>query len=128
MQLPPDRRATVFRTDAELPATHGWSCGCSLHRRRLFTGALVAGAAGAVLPARGREGVEVDGQSPLARLVPAEQIEQAAEQQYRQMLQQAARQRALAPESHPQVQRLRDIAKRLIPFSFEWNARARDWQ
>lgn len=39
----------------------------------------------------------------------------AAGTQYHQMLQEARQQNALAPEGHPQLRRLRAIAKRLIP-------------
>jgi predicted Zn-dependent protease len=74
-----------------------------------------------------REGVEVGPPSMASKLVPAEQIERAASGQYQQMLQQARAQRALAPENHPQMQRLRTIASRLIPHTEEWNKRARDW-
>ena len=42
---------------------------------------------------------------------------------------QDARQKgALLPDNHPQVVRLRAIAKRLIPYSMEWNKRATQWQ
>lgn len=61
-------------------------------------------------------------------LVPAEQLEGAAQQQYGQMLEQARSQRALAPDNHPQLQRLRAIARRLIPFAAPWNSRSRSWQ
>jgi predicted Zn-dependent protease len=120
-----------FRTDAELtglPTLHLTGCRCPLHARRLFTGALLAGGAAAALPALAREGDPAKDQSAFARLVPAEQVEAAAQQQYKQLLQQAAGQRALAPESHPQLQRLREISKRIIPFTDEWNPRARSWQ
>ena len=96
--------------------------------RRLFTGALLAGGAGAFVPALAREGVEVGKKSIFAGAVSAEQIEQAASQQYVQMQRQAAQQRALAPAEHPQVLRLRAIAQRLIPYTYEWNERARQWK
>jgi predicted Zn-dependent protease len=120
-----------FRTDAELtglPTLHRSGCGCPLHARRLFTGALLAGGAAVALPALAREGDAAKDQSAFARLVPAEQVEAAAQQQYKQILQQAGGQRALAPENHPQLQRLREISKRIIPFTDEWNPRARAWQ
>ncbi|MBH1988393.1 MAG: M48 family metallopeptidase [Burkholderiales bacterium] len=79
-------------------------------------------------PALAREGVEVGNPSVLARLVPAEQLEQAATQQYGQMVQQARQQNALLPDQHPQVVRLRTIAKRIIPHSLAWNKRAPQWQ
>ena len=102
-------------------------CGCP-PRRRLFTSALVAAGAGLVLPAWARDGVEVGKPSVLSNLVSAEQIEQAADQQYRQMLSQATSQKALAPATHPQLIRLRTISQRLIPYSYEWNGRAREWR
>ena len=63
-----------------------------------------------------------------AKLVPAEQIEGAAGQQYKQMLQQASSQRALGPADNAQVQRLRYIAARIIPFTASCNDRARQWR
>ncbi len=103
-------------------------CNCALHSRRLFSAALLAGVAAASVPALAREGVDVGKTSPLSKLVSAEQIEQAAAQEYAQLLQQAARQRALAPASDPQLIRLRAIAQRIIPFTAEWNPRARQWR
>ena len=78
--------------------------------------------------AQPREGVDVGKKSWIAGLVSAEQLEQAAQQQYFQMRQQAAQQRALAPDDNPQLVRLRAIAKRLVPYSYEWNDRARQWK
>lgn len=103
-------------------------CACALHSRRLFTGLLLAGGASAALPALAREGVEVGGNSKFTSLVPAEQVEGAATQQYQQMMAQAAEQRALAPADNPQVIRLRAIAKRIIPQALPWNPRARNWR
>jgi len=118
----------TFRTDADLSGLqlHRFGCRCALHSRRLFTGALVAGGAMASWPVLARE--EPPKESTFAKLVPAEQVEQAARQQYQQMLRQAAQQKALAPDNHPQVVRLREIAKRIVPFALQWNPRARDWQ
>lgn len=120
----------LFRTDVDsipLPALarHPAGCRCTLHGRRLFTGGLIAAAAAPVLA---REGVEVGKQSSFSKLVSAEQVEQAAAAQYGQMQRQASQQRALAPDSHPQVQRLRYIAKRMIPHTYEWNPRAQQWK
>ena len=91
--------------------------------------ALLACAGCAVAPpAQAREGVDVGKKSWAAGLVPADQIEQAAAQQYLQMEQKAAQQRALAPADNPQLVRLRAIADRIIPYSYEWNDRARQWK
>ena len=75
-----------------------------------------------------KEGIDVGKTSRLAKLVPAEQVERSAAQQYQQMKQQAAQQRALAPDNHPQVVRLRAIAQRLLPFTPKWSDRAKLWQ
>ncbi len=86
----------------------------------------LAAAAGAAAPALAQ--VDVGSASSLRKLVPAETLEQSAAQQYRQMLEQARAKRALAPDSHPQLQRLRAIARRLIPYAMPWNDRARPWR
>ena len=75
-----------------------------------------------------REGVEVGGNSVFSRLVPADTVEQSAAQQYAEMLQQAAAQKALGGKNHPQVRRLRAIAQRIIPHAMGWNPRAKAWR
>lgn len=75
-----------------------------------------------------REGVEVGKESAFAKLVPAAEVEQSAKQQYSQMMKEASSKGALGPDDHPQVQRLRRIANELIPYSYEWNPRAREWK
>jgi len=85
---------------------------------------LLASAIGA--PAR--EGIEVPPPSVASSLVSADQVEHAAAQQYAQLLSQAAAKHALAPPGHPQLVRLRAIADRIVPHTYEWNPRARDWQ
>ena len=71
--------------------------------------------------------VQVGSASRLRDLVPADEIETAATQEYGKLLEQARRQGALAPESSPQLQSLRAIATRLIAQSAQWNARASQW-
>lgn len=78
-------------------------------------------------PALAREGVDVGGQSGFSRLVPAEQVEQAAVQQYGQLKAEARQKNVLGADNDPQVIRLRAIAKRMIPYSLEWNQRAANW-
>lgn len=110
--------------------SHRWSS------RRGFLLASAAGGAGVaatsaglgLLPGNAHAQVDVGRASALRTLVPAEQLESAAGTQYQQMLQQARQQNALAPEGHPQLRRLRAIAKRLIPHTTPWNSRARSWQ
>ena len=114
----------------DLPSsrTHLAGCACALHARRLFTGGVLAGGALLAWPAWAREGVEVGPKSSFTQLISAEQIEQAARQQYLQLQNQAAQQGKLAPAGHPQAVRLRAIAQRLIPYTYEWNERARQWR
>ena len=124
---------------------------CALRSRRRFT-ALLAGGGAALLagPALAQQpqarpqnqpqpqgqtqgqdigGVQGDvgGTSRFAKLVPAEQIEGAAAQEYGQMMQAAAARQGLAPPAHPQLQRLRFVAQRMVPFTPPWNGRAPRW-
>jgi Zn-dependent protease with chaperone function len=95
------------------------------HRWNSRRGFLLA-AASAALPAAAQ--VDVGKPSALRKLVPAEALEQAAAQQFAQMKQEAKAERALLPASHPQVQRLRRMAQRMVPFALPWNGRAKQWQ
>jgi predicted Zn-dependent protease len=117
-------------------------CPCAFHQRRLFT-RLVAGAGvGAGLAATpwawaqdpSLGGLHGDVKRPsattraLMRMVPPEQLEAAAGQQYRQLIGEAAAKGAVAPPDHPQVVRLRAIAERIIPHTRPWNPRAAGWK
>jgi predicted Zn-dependent protease len=95
---------------------------------RLATLVLALTLCGLAPHALAREGVEVGGNSSFAKLVPAEQVESSAALQYSQMLSQAQGKQALAPKDNPEVLRLRSIARRIIPFTADWNPRARSWQ
>ena len=90
--------------------------------RRAF---LLAAGAAAAQPALAQ--VDVGESSGLRKLVPAETLERSATQQYSEVLAEARAQDALAPERHPQLLRLRAIARRLIPHTTQWNPRARSW-
>ena len=130
---------TDFRTDAVLALPHGLACSCALHSRRRFGASLLAGSAAAALPVLAQQqqptaandfGVrsDVGKESRFAKLVPADQVERAAAQQYAQLMRNAADKQALAPDNHPQVQRLRAIAQRIIPLAESWNPRAKQWR
>ncbi len=102
-------------------------CGCSRVGRRLFTGALLgAGLAGALRASAAT--IPECKRSVLTRAVPAGQIEQQAGRQYRQLLQGASSERKLAPADHPQLQRLKYIGARIVPFTRDCNPRAAQWQ
>jgi len=99
--------------------------------RRLFNRALIAGAAASALPALAQQnGVrdDVGKNSSFTKLVPADELEAAAAQQYAQLLAKAKQKNALAPDSHPQVVRLRAISQRMIPHTRSWNSRAKNWR
>ena len=118
----------LFVDDAivEQPAGRGMRCRCPRHGRRRFTAALIAavGLPGTALA----QTIPECKRSTFTKMVSAQQVEQAATQQYRQMLQQASNQKALGPKDHPQVIRLRAIAQRIIPYTSECNPDAKSWQ
>ena len=87
---------------------------------------------GAIAPGHAQQtandGIKVEKMSPLRKLVPDEQLEAQAAQQYTGLKTQARQKGVLVAESDPQVQRLRDIAKKIIPHTERWNERAEKWQ
>ncbi len=95
--------------------------------RRRFVAAMAGAATVVALPPASAQ-VDVGSASTLRNLVPAESLESAARQQYAQVLAEARSKRALAPDGHPQLQRLRAIAARLIPFAGQWNDHAKQWR
>ncbi len=74
------------------------------------------------------EGVNVGKPSSVRNLVPAGALENQAAREYEQLKRQASVRRALGPDDHPQVKRLRAIAARMIPFVERFNPRARQWR
>lgn len=92
--------------------------------RRAF---LLAAASSAVaVPALAQ--VDVGPSSRVRQLVPAEELESAANQQYAQMMAEARSKGALAPASNPQFQRLQRIATKLVPQTAQWNDRSKGWK
>ena len=103
------------------------SCPCC-QRRPLIKGmALLLTLPGAAL-AQVAAGVDVGANSFFSQLVPADTIEQSATLQYAQLIQQAATQKVLGGPDHPQVKRLRGVARQIIPHTLRWNPRAKDWR
>nr|WP_261794374.1 M48 family metallopeptidase [Comamonas testosteroni] len=72
--------------------------------------------------------VDVGNASVLRQLVPAEVLENSSAEQYQELLQQARSKGALAADSNAQLQRIRGIAQRLIPYANQWNSRASQWR
>ena len=92
--------------------------------RRAFL--LAAGTAAVAAPALAQ--VDVGPSSNLRKLVPAEELEGAASQQYAELLAEAGAKGALAPAGNPQLQRLQRIAAKLVPQTAQWNDRSRQWR
>ena len=88
----------------------------------VVAGVLVTGVATA------REGVKIGNASYLRNLVSAEKIENTAALQYNDLTRQAFQKQALLGDDHPQVVRLRRIAHDLLPFTYDFNPRAKDWK
>ena len=95
-----------------------------------LSAAVVAAAIVSAVPASARDdkpGVSVGNASFVRKIVSADSVEQMGTQQYGQLLQKANQQGALVMENHPQVQRLRKIARDLLPHATTWNERAKAW-
>jgi len=82
----------------------------------------------AAQPSAAADGVQVGKPSAVARLVPAEQLERMAGEQYAQMMREAAAKNALLPAEHPQVQRARRISREVIAHAQRFNPRAAQWR
>ena len=100
--------------------------GSPWNARRAFLLTATAATAAAATPALAQ--VDVGDSSSMRKLVPAETLENAATQQYDQLLAQAKAKGALAGANNPQLMRLRAIATKLVPFTYSWNDRARSWK
>src|SRR6185503_12337964 len=59
---------------------------------------------------------------------PEQAINEQSAQQYLALMSKAKQEGALVPESDPQVQRLRAIARRIIPNTIRWNQDAQQWK
>lgn len=95
-------------------------------RRAFLLAAAGAAATAATTPLLAQ--VDVGPSSQLRNLVPADEIEAAATQEYAKLLAEARAKGALAPQGNPQLQRLRAIAAKLVPQTAQWNDRAKQWR
>ena len=110
---------SCFRCDSKNAAWPG---------RRAFLRAAAGSAVTAALTTPALAQVSVGNSSQLRNLVPAEELETAATQEYSKLLAEARSQGALAQAGNPQLQRLRTIAAKLVPQAAQWNDRARQWK
>lgn len=75
-----------------------------------------------------QDGIAVKPLSKWRYLEPQAAVDQQASQQYAGLMAQAQQKGALIPATHPQVVRLRAIAKRIIPSATRWNPEAASWK
>ena len=74
-----------------------------------------------------QDGIVVRPMSRLRALTSERQVEDQSKQQYLSMMQQANQKGMLVPGDHEQSVRVRNIAKRIIPYTARWNASASKW-
>jgi len=79
-------------------------------------------------PAPQQDGIPVTKLSRLRVFADESTVNEQSRLQYAQLLGQAKEKNALVPENHPQVQRLRAIAQRIIPYTARWNPAAANWK
>ena len=91
-------------------------------------GAVPASAQDARQQTEVQDGIRVKPLSRTRVLIPEEQLNEAAAQQYTAMMGEAQQKGVLVPDSHPEVKRLRAIAQRIIPHAPRWNQSAAQWQ
>lgn len=98
--------------------------------RQVALALLVAAGTGEAIAqqAEVQDGIPVRPLSRMRVFAPAEVVEQQAARQYTALMQEAASKQALYPATHPQVQRLRGIAQRIIPHATRWNPAAANWK
>ncbi len=73
------------------------------------------------------DGIPVTRLSRLRVLSDEQAVNQQSKLQYDALLKEADQKNALVPDNDPQLQRLRGIAKRIIPHVGRWNAEAAEW-
>ncbi|MBK4736466.1 M48 family metallopeptidase [Noviherbaspirillum pedocola] len=96
-------------------------------RRRLLA-ALLCASLGLPTFSAFAQGVDVERMSRLRSLVPAEQLEAQATQQYDGLKREAAAKGVLVADDDPRAVRVREVARRLIPQAARWNPAAARWQ
>jgi len=74
-----------------------------------------------------QDGIAVKPLPSYRKLASEEQLEREAALQYNDLMNRASAKKALAPANHPQLVRLRAIAKRIIPHTARWNPEAAKW-
>ena len=97
-------------------------------RAMLLAASLGAAGATIALAREPDDGVIIGRGSIVRYLYPVSFMENSAAQQYTALKQQATAQRALLPPNNDQSERLRRIARELLPHADKWNPRAKEWK
>lgn len=90
--------------------------------------ALVVSVPAVAQRAQDGEGVKVRHQSLLRKIVSADRIEKAGEEQYARLRTEANSRRALVPREDAMAQRIERVTRDLIPAAVKWNERAKVWK
>ena len=99
-----------------------------MSRCLVLVGALALAGGSITLAKEPDDGGVIVGRGSLVRyLYPASFMESSAAQQYTALKQEANSKRALLPAANPTSERLRRIAKDLLPHADKWNPRAKAW-
>ncbi len=96
-------------------------------RRALCAAACVLVLSAGAVTAQDGEGVKVPRKSIFNNLVSADSVEKSAALQYSQMTRQAYQQQKLLGANDPRTQRIRRIAKDLLPHTKKFNDRSDKW-
>ncbi|MEC5163575.1 MULTISPECIES: M48 family metallopeptidase [unclassified Janthinobacterium] len=75
-----------------------------------------------------QDGIEVKPLSRWRNLQDQQEVDQQAQSQYAEMMDEAQQKGALVDAAHPQVKRLRAIAARLTPYAPRWNEQSAQWK
>jgi predicted Zn-dependent protease len=121
--------------DAAFVSRYRPACGCTGYgtghgtSRRGFAALLLGAAVGPSWAAPAKVAADKECKRSIAtKFVPAASVEESALVQYSQMMREAQQKGALVAEGDEQLQRLRYIAQRIVPFTVSCNERARDWK
>ncbi|MGA1527878.1 MAG: hypothetical protein ACO33Y_08015, partial [Burkholderiaceae bacterium] len=93
-----------------------------------FSGLLAGCASPRMASADVSDTVGVGSKSEIRRLVPAQQLERTATQQFEALKEEARKKGALLPPSHPTSEKLVAMANRLKPHALAWNGDAARWR
>lgn len=96
--------------------------------RTLLLAGLCAGLTSTAALAQPSEPKDAASRRSTSTPAAAHEVETSSERQYRDLLARAAHHRALAPDGHPPLARVKKVAERLIANAAAYNKRVGDWK